>query len=52
MQKALNLHFGKMIVIVFYADWSKPSLKFKENLATSLPLFGQFDNVVYLTASA
>jgi hypothetical protein len=52
LQAVLSEHFGKLIVIVFYGDWSKQSIRFKEALQASLPLFGQFDNVVYLAASA
>lgn len=51
LQSILNQHLGKLVVLVFYADWNKQSLKFKDSLMTSLPLFGQFDNVVYLAAS-
>ena len=38
--------------MVFYGEWSKQSLRFKDTLQTSLPLFGQFDNVVYLSVSS
>jgi hypothetical protein len=52
IQKTLNLHFGKLIVLIFYAEWNQQSVQFKSNMLTSIPLFGQFDNVAYITASA
>lgn len=52
LQQILDDHLGKLIVVVFYASWSKQSIKFKDSLVLSLPLFGQFDNVVYLAVSA
>jgi glutaredoxin-related protein len=29
LQKTLNLHFGKLVVLVFFAEWSKQSVRFK-----------------------
>jgi hypothetical protein len=40
-----------LVVIAFVGEWSKQSLKFRQEFNASLPLFGQFDNVAYLAAS-
>ena len=51
IQHTLEEYFGKLIVIVFVGEWNKQSIKFRQELNTSLPLFGQFVNVVYFTTS-
>jgi uncharacterized membrane protein (GlpM family) len=52
MQQRLNQQFGKLVVVLFYAEWSQTSIKVRSNMLALLPLFGQFDNVVYLAVSA
>ena len=48
----LDTHLGKLVALVFCADWSKNSLLFRDRILQTLPLFGQFDNVVYLLIKA
>ena len=52
LQHHLDTHRGKLVVILFCADWSKNSLLFRDRILQTLPLFGQFDNVVYLLIKA
>lgn len=33
LTRTLLNNFGQLLVLVFYADWNKPSLEFKNNLA-------------------
>lgn len=52
LQHHLHTHLGKLVVLIFCADWSKNSLLFRDRILQTLPLFGQFDNVLYLLIKA
>jgi hypothetical protein len=52
LTRTLFNNFNSLLVFVFYAEWNKPSVLFKNNLISTIPLFGQFDNVKYFTISA
>lgn len=48
LTRTLLNNFGQLLVLVFYADWNKPSLEFKNNLAEMIPLFGQYPQVKFI----
>lgn len=52
LTRTLFNNFNSLLVFIFYADWNQPSVQFKNNLISTIPLFGQFDNVKYFTISA
>jgi len=52
LTRTLFNNFNSLLVFVFYAEWNKPSVQFKENLNSTIPLFGVFDNVKYFAISA
>jgi hypothetical protein len=52
LQSHLDASFGKLVVLIFCANWSKNSLLFRDRILQTLPLFGQFDNVIYLLIKA
>jgi Grx4 family monothiol glutaredoxin len=52
LTRTLFNNFGKLLVFTFYAEWNQPSLQLRDNLAATVPLFGQFDNVKYFALAA
>ena len=51
INRTLFNNFGKLLVLVFYAEWNEPSQRLRDNLVETIPLFGQFDNVKYILVS-
>lgn len=52
LTRTLFNNFGKLLVFVFFSDANPASVKLKENLIATIPLFGQFENVKYFTLAA
>ncbi len=52
LMRTLMNNFGHLLVFVFYSDANEDSKQLLHNLANSLPIFGQFDNVKYFSLSA
>ena len=50
--RTLLSHFGKLLVVVFYAEGNQASMQLKDNLVATIPLFGMFPNVKYLAVKA
>lgn len=45
-------NFGKLLVLIFYAEWNKQSMQFLGHVGKSIPVFGQYDNVRYVGVCA
>lgn len=52
LTRTLLNNFGQLLVLIFYADWNKASLQFKNNLAETIPLFGQYPQVKFIAIEA
>jgi hypothetical protein len=52
LTRTLLNNFGQLLVLVFYTEWNQPSLQFKNNLADTIPLFGQFPQVKFIAVEA